>query len=83
MLVAEINYHYRFKSHPEINERTMLEHAQVRELAAQCRQHNVRLVPLLNCFGHQSWRVENVGALLRAYPQFNETPGKPKVLMYS
>jgi len=82
VLLAEVNYHFRFRSHPEIAEQTMLSEADARELARLCRENNVRLIPLLNCFSHQSWR-DSVHGLLRAYPQFNETPCKTGVLFYA
>jgi hypothetical protein len=34
----------------------------------------VRLIPQINLLGHQSW-AKNTGALLRAHPEFDETPG--------
>lgn len=82
-VIAEIRYHFQFRSHPEINEKTMFNDSQVRDLSRLCRDHSVRLIPLLNCFGHQSWGTERIDGLLRAYPQFNETPCKPKVITYS
>jgi hypothetical protein len=47
---------------------------QVRQLVATCREHGIRLIPLMNCLGHQSWGAKP-GKLLAAYPQFDETPG--------
>jgi len=45
------------------------------ELAAFCKARKVRLIPLLNCIGHQSWAADT-GGLLRAHPEIDETPGK-------
>lgn len=81
-LIVEVDYHFRYRSHPEINEATMLEESDARELARLSREHNLRLIPLLNCFSHQSWR-DRIHGLLRAYPQFNETPCKTGVLFYA
>lgn len=74
-LVLEIGYNFPFKSHPELETRG-LNKEQIRELVAVCRQHGVRLIPLMNCLGHQSWGPKP-GALLRKYPQFDETPWIP------
>jgi hypothetical protein len=73
-LIARVNYRFRFRSHPEISQQPMLDEVQAQTLARMCRAHNIRLIPLINCFGHQSWRADQIGGLLGAYPQFNETP---------
>jgi len=75
VLVLEVNYGFRFQSHPELECRG-LDKAQARQFAALCRQHGIRLIPLFNCLGHQSW-AGNTGALLAKYPQFDETPHVP------
>jgi len=75
VLILEVNYGYDFKSHPELQCRG-LTRQQARELAAVCRRHNVRLIPLFNCLGHQSWAA-GTGALLKKYPEFDETPHVP------
>jgi hypothetical protein len=41
-----------------------------------CRQNGIRLIPLFNCLGHQSW-AKNTGALLKKHPEFDETPQIP------
>jgi hypothetical protein len=84
-LVLMVNYAFKFKSHPEINERTMLDELQAREIARYGRNNNIKVIPLINCFGHQSWRPTSIRGLLRAYPQFNETPCMTgdDVLMYN
>ena len=81
-VILEINYGFRFRSHPEINEDTMLDEAQAQGLARLCRENGIKLIPMINCFGHQSWH-RSIRGLLRAYPQFNETPCKPDSIMYS
>ncbi len=75
VLVLEVGYDFQFQSHPELETRG-LSRAQARELAAACRAHGIRLIPLMNCLGHQSWGARP-GALLAKYPQFDETPGIP------
>lgn len=75
VLVLEVNFGFRFLSHPEL-ECSGLDKAQARDLTAFCRQHGIRLIPLFNCLGHQSW-ASHTSALLKKYPQFDETPHVP------
>lgn len=74
VLILEINYRYQFRSHPQLADGDALSESQVKELVKACRDANVELIPLLNCLGHQSW-AEKTAALLRAHPEFDETPG--------
>lgn len=75
VLILEVNYGFRYESHPELRCRGLdREHA--REITEFCRKHGVRLIPLFNCLGHQSWG-KNTSALLKRYPQFDETPHVP------
>jgi hypothetical protein len=74
-LVLEFNYHYRFSSHPEIIDEPALSRQDLENLAAACRQAGIRLIPMINLLGHQSWAKTTFG-LLRAHPEFDETPGK-------
>lgn len=75
VLVLEVNYGFRYQSHPELK-CSGLDKAQARELTAFCREHGIRLIPLFNCLGHQSWATRTA-ALLKTYPQFDETPHIP------
>jgi hypothetical protein len=74
-LVLEVNYGFRYASHPELECRG-LSRQDARELTDFCRNRGIRLIPLFNCLGHQSWST-NTSALLKKYPQFDETPGVP------
>jgi gamma-glutamyltranspeptidase/glutathione hydrolase len=74
-LILEVNYGFQYRSHPEL-ECQGLNKEQARELTEHCRQHGVRLIPLFNCLGHQSWSGSTF-PLLRKYPQFDETPNVP------
>jgi hypothetical protein len=76
VLIVEVDYGFRFTSHPELECRG-LDSQQARELTDVCRKHGVRLIPLFNCLGHQSW-AGSTFALLQKYPQFDETPSIPK-----
>jgi glycosyl hydrolase family 20 len=75
LLVLEFDYHYRFTSRPEVAEPGGLGKDDVKQLVAAARQAGVRLIPQINLLGHQSW-AKATGALLRAHPEFDETPGK-------
>jgi hypothetical protein len=75
VLVLEINYRYRFTRRPEMADPNGLSAENLKELAAACKDAGVRLIPQINLLGHQSW-ARNTGALLRAHPEFDETPGK-------
>jgi hypothetical protein len=74
VLVLEFDYHYQFAKRPEVAEPDSLSHDDVRLLAAACRKAGVRLIPQINCLGHQSW-AKTTNALLRSHPEFDETQG--------
>jgi hypothetical protein len=75
VIVGEINYGYKYASHPELRRRGASDADQIKRLLAECRKHKVRLIPQFQCLGHQSWS-KNTGPLLTEYPEFDETPGK-------
>jgi hypothetical protein len=75
VLVMEFDYRYQYTSHPEVVDADALSKADVQAIVAACREAGVRLIPLINLLGHQSWAAETFG-LLRAHPEFDETPGK-------
>jgi len=75
LLVLEFNYRVRFTKRPEVADADALSLEQARLLAESCRKANIRLIPMINLLGHQSWAKTTFG-LLRAYPEFDETPGK-------
>ena len=75
VLVMEFDYRYQYKSHPEVTDTDALSEEQVKQIVAACHDAGVRLVPLVNLLGHQSWAAQTFG-LLRAHPEFDETPGK-------
>jgi hypothetical protein len=77
-LVLEVNYNFRYASHPETAAPGGLTRDDAGALAAACKAHGIRLITQLNCLGHQSWR-RNVLPLLRAHPEFNETPDVERV----
>ena len=75
VLVLEFDYHYQFSRHPEVAEADGLSAEDVKLLAAACKEAGVRLIPEMDLLGHQSW-AKVTGGLLRAHPEFDETPGK-------
>jgi hypothetical protein len=75
VLVLEFDYRYRFTRHPEVAESDALSADDVKVLASACKEAGVRLIPEMDLLGHQSWAKDTWG-LLRAHPEFDETPGK-------
>jgi len=76
VLVCEVNYNFDFKSHPELKAHAgVITTEAAGKFVAACRGKGVRVIPMLNCLGHQSWEA-HTGVLLTRYPQFDETPGQ-------
>ena len=74
-LVMEFDYRYQFTRRPEVTDADALSKDDVKKIVAVCRDAGVRLIPQINCLGHQSW-AGNTAGLLRAHPELDETPGK-------
>jgi hypothetical protein len=72
-LIVQIEYHYQFKTHPELTDSFALSKADVKRIVSVCKKNNIRVIPQINLLGHQSW-ANRTGKLLRVYPQFDETP---------
>ena len=72
-LILRIDFHYQFKTHPELIDSHALSLNQVQLLVKTCKNSKIRLIPQVNLLGHQSWQ-ENLGKLLAVYPDFDETP---------
>jgi hypothetical protein len=75
VVIIETDYNFEFKSHPELSSRGCVTQASAHELAAAARESGVRLIPQINCLGHQSWS-KNTLSLLTKHPDFDETPGQ-------
>ena len=75
VLILEVDYGFEFKSRPELQCHGITKE-QARKLSEVCRQNGIRLIPLFNCLGHQSW-AKNTAALLKKHPEFDETPHIP------
>ena len=54
VLILEVDYGFQFTSHPDLECRG-INKEQARKLAETCRNNGIRLIPLFNCLGHQSW----------------------------
>lgn len=74
-IVVEVDYSYRFKSRPEMAQKDGVSLESARQFAKVCRENKVRVIPEINCLGHQSW-AKVKGTLLRVHPELDETPGK-------
>jgi len=72
-LIVQIEYHYQFKSHPELTDSFALSKADIKKIVSVCKKNNIRVIPQINLLGHQSW-ANRTGKLLRVYPEFDETP---------
>ena len=72
-LIVQMEYHYQFKSHPELTDSFALSTADIKKIVAVCRKNHIRVIPQIDLLGHQSW-ANHLGKLLKVYPQFDETP---------
>jgi hypothetical protein len=75
VLVVEVDYSFEFRSHPEVRTGGFIKATRAHELTAAAHAQGIRLIPQLNCLGHQSWS-KNTGELLASHPEFDETPGQ-------
>lgn len=75
VLVLQVDYHFKFQSHPELRDRPNITKAAAREFAKAARKRDIRVIPELDCLGHQSMGGKTL-PLLAKYPQFDETPGQ-------
>ncbi len=73
VIVLEVGYNYDYQSHPELTQTKFITRADAQDLARLCRAHGIRLIPQLNCLGHQSWR-HTLYPLLTQYRELEEPP---------
>jgi hypothetical protein len=77
-LILEVNYNFEFRSHPELRGAgSVLRVEDVRALKETCDKNNIRLIPMFNCLGHQSWSSTTF-PLLSKNPEFDESPDVPR-----
>lgn len=81
-LILRIDYHYAFERHPELIDSFPLTRADAGRIVAACREVGIRIIPQINMLGHQSDR-NHLGKLLKAYPQFDETPAVRMPAVYA
>jgi len=74
-LILEVDYNFEFQSHPELRPANPVTREQAKAVAELCRANGIRLIPSLNCLGHQSWAQRTL-PLLAKHPELDETPGK-------
>ncbi len=72
-LLLRVDWNYQYESHPELRDSIALSKADVKKIVAACKANNIRIIPQINLLGHQSW-AGTVYALLKKYPEFDETP---------
>ena len=76
-IIVEIGYSFDFKSHPELKRGKGVSRAAAKNLATVARTNGVRLIPELDCLGHQSLK-KSVLPLLAKYPECTEpSPSNP------
>lgn len=74
-IVLIVRYNYEFQSHPECRGLYPLSRGDVRKMAETCRECGIRLIPNMNLLGHQTVQdYTDPDGLLRAHPEFSETP---------
>ncbi len=76
-LIIEVNYFFDYKSHPEVAAQNPLTLADCQHLSEVAKKNFIRIVPMINCMGHQSW-AKTTFTLLTKHPEFDETPDAPK-----
>lgn len=75
LLIFEIDYNYKYVSHPELRGEDPISRETVKKVVKFCRNHKIRLIPEFQSLGHQSW-AEKTFPLLTKHPEFDETPGQ-------
>lgn len=73
VLILRVDYGYQFTNRPEMADPNGLNREQARKISAACKRLGIRIVPLVNLLGHQSWQ-STCGKLLKVHPEFDETP---------
>jgi hypothetical protein len=74
VLVVEVDYHFEFQSHPELRDKPYVTKAKAREFVKAAHKLGIRVIPEMDCLGHQSMGGRTL-PLLAKYPQFDETGG--------
>ncbi|MFT3946473.1 MAG: family 20 glycosylhydrolase [Agriterribacter sp.] len=72
-LIVRVDFNYKFTSHPELRDSIALSADDVKKMVTACKNNNIKIIPQINLLGHQSWANKTYN-LLKAYPEFDETP---------
>jgi len=72
-LILRVDFNYMFRSHPELRDSDAMSPDDAKSIAEVCRKNDIRIIPLIDLLGHQSW-AEKPGRLLKVHPEFDETP---------
>ena len=74
-IILEVDFNFNYRSHPElILQKQPITKEKAAFLVQSCRKNSIRLIPMFQCLGHQSWAKETY-PLLTKYPEFDLTPG--------
>jgi hypothetical protein len=75
LIILEVDYHFDFKSHPELRQsNNVITFEVAQEFAKVCKKNGIRIIPQFQSLGHQSW-AQYTWALLSKYPELDLTPG--------
>src|SRR6478609_4945989 len=74
LLFIEVDYHFDFKTHPELRENRFISAAGAKRFSEACKANGIKVIPQFQSLGHQSW-AENTGKFLTVYPELDLTPG--------
>lgn len=72
-LILRVDWNYEYQSHPELRDSAALTREDVKKIVSVCKKNGISIIPQVNLLGHQSW-ANKTGNLLKAYPEFDETP---------
>ena len=72
-LILRVDFNYQYERHPELRDSVALSKEDVKKMVLVCKANGITIIPQINLLGHQSWAGTTYN-LLRAYPQFDETP---------
>jgi hypothetical protein len=75
VIIVEVDYNFDYQSHPELRPSQYVTRAGAQRLTHAAREQHIRVIPQINCLGHQSWS-SRTGSLLAQHPDFDETPGQ-------
>ncbi len=75
-ICLQTDYNFEFEKLKEFRTERARSAGFCRELSSFLVDHGIRVIPAFNCLGHQSAAQTNY-PLLKAYPEFDETPYLP------